>query len=291
MPCFHPLNGFLHMSGRGISFNPRTGYTDRPMVVPCGRCIGCRLERSRQWALRCMHEAQLHQANCFLTLTYDDENLPPDMSLNKKHVQDFLKRLRKSIAPRRISFFHCGEYGDTTLRPHYHMLVFGYDFPDKTVYKRTPDGGTLWKSSTLDGLWKFGFCVIGPLNFETAAYTARYSLKKITGEKAEAHYQGRLPEYVTMSLKPAIGRGWFNRYQDDTYPSDTVVARGIEGKPPAYYDKLLKKADQQLHSQIKRERELKAQEPHNRINTTPERLAVRETVTKARLSLRSRDST
>ncbi|AXH73031.1 MAG: replication initiator protein [Microviridae sp.] len=290
MPCFHPLNGFLHMSGKGISFNPRSGYVDRPMQVPCGKCIGCRLERSRQWAARCMHEASLHPFNCFLTLTYDDDHMPPGQTLVKKHMQDFFKRLRKSIHPHKISHFYCGEYGDQTKRPHYHALLFGYDFPDKRIYKKAAQG-YLFRSDTLDSLWSFGLCSIGSLTFESAAYVARYSLKKINGEPAAQHYQGRVPEFLGMSTRPAIGLRWIQKWHADTYPSDTVVTRGHETKPPAYYDKVLKRNDPGLYASIKRERELEALKPENNLHTTPARLAAREEVTKAKTSIYSRNVT
>lgn len=188
MPCFHPIDGFRSKlpgpSGkRGITFNPREGYADIPIQVPCGQCIGCRLEKSRQWAIRCEHEASLYTNNCFLTLTYNDKYLPINNSLNLRHFQLFIKKLRKKHG-KNIRYYHCGEYGELNLRPHYHALIFNFDFKDKIHYKTHKDN-KYYVSKELDALWSdpetkepLGYCVIGDLTFESAAYVARYCLKK-----------------------------------------------------------------------------------------------------------------
>ena len=116
MPCYHPIPGYraksTNPSGkRSIVFNLSEGFKNFAVSVPCGRCIGCRLERARQWSIRCIHEASLYEANCFVTLTYDDDNLPLDGSLRPRDMVLFLKRLRKRFGPG-IRFFQCGEYGD-----------------------------------------------------------------------------------------------------------------------------------------------------------------------------------
>ena len=136
MPCFHPLEGYWskdrNPSGkRSLTFNAREAFTDKKIDVPCGRCVGCRLERSRQWAIRCVHEASLYDNNCFITLTYDSDHVPSDGSLRVEDFQNFMKRLRKSVAPRRVRFFHCGEYGERGDRPHYHAILFNLDFDDR----------------------------------------------------------------------------------------------------------------------------------------------------------------
>ena len=137
MPCYSPLTAYKGKSTDSgkmcLSFKRSEGLfgSFSAINLPCGQCIGCRLERSRQWAVRCMHEASLHDENSFLTLTYSDENLPPGGSLHLPDFQNFMKRLRKSIAPKRVRFYHCGEYGDILSRPHYHALLFGYDFDDR----------------------------------------------------------------------------------------------------------------------------------------------------------------
>jgi len=178
----------------------------------------------------------MHDNNCFITLTYNDQNLPGDFSLVKKHFQDFMKRLRFKFGPG-IRYFHCGEYGEENKRPHYHACLFNFDFQDKELFS-TRQGVLLYTSPDLVSLWPFGFSTIGNVTFESAAYVARYITKKITGDQAADHYQGRLPEYTTMSLKPAIGHGWFEKFFEDIYPHDLAIINGKKMKPPKYYDKL-----------------------------------------------------
>ncbi|AJK28310.1 putative replication initiation protein [Eel River basin pequenovirus] len=296
MVCYYPLKAY-----RSKSVNPKTGkrkmvfnYRDSldgiSHTLPCGQCIGCRLEKSRQWAMRCMHEASLHDDNCFITLTYNDENLPENGSLDVSHFQKFMKRLRERIGVS-IRFFHCGEYGDTTLRPHYHALIFGYDFPDKTLWS-IRNGNRLYVSPFLDKVWKKGHTSVGSLTFESAAYVARYAMKKVTGEQAQEHYRiadpktgevfDRLPEYTTMSLRPAIAAGWYKSFKSDVYPRDYVVVNGVKVKPPRFYDILYEIDDPPSFEKIKRARK-RAALLHKQ-NNTPERLRVRERVLKAKIS-------
>ena len=205
-------------------FRKDLGFPNTEMQLPCGQCAGCRLDRARGWAIRCVHEASLHHQNCFLTLTYDQQHLPPDGSLRKEDMQLFLKRLRKHLHPAKIRFFQAGEYGENTFRPHHHCLLFGYDFPDKLLI-RSSGQNPLYNSATLDRLWSYGFCSIGALTFDSACYTARYVMKKITGDNADNHYQGKVPEYVTMSRRPGIGSEWYTKYQSDLYNHDRCVVR------------------------------------------------------------------
>lgn len=241
MGCYRPIKGYRarvpNESGkRSIVFNASKGLVDMPVDLPCGQCIGCRLERSRQWAIRCHHEASLYENNCFITLTLKDECLNADGSLDLKLFQDFMKRLRFRFGAG-IRFFHCGEYGERFGRPHYHACLFNFDFPDKELWRRTKDGFPVWRSKALEELWPFGQSEIGAVTFESAAYVARYIVKKVTGEGAEAHYGGRKPEYVTMSRRPGIGKGWLDLYKSEVYPADSVVLRGREMKPPKFYDR------------------------------------------------------
>lgn len=262
-----------------------------PVDLPCGQCIGCRLERSRQWAVRMCHEAQLYDDNCFITLTYSPENVPPDGSLNIKHFQDFMKRLRSRFPGKRIRFFHCGEYGERFSRPHYHACLFGFDFPDKVFYRESEAGGRLYTSAVLESLWRFGFCPIGDFSFESAAYVARYVTKKVTGAAADDHYwrvndvTGEAyqvaPEYCTMSRRPGIGAEWFERFSGDVFPRDEVVSRGFVSKPPRYYDELFGELDAVALEDVKSRRVLRARDYAD--NNTPERLFVREVVKKAQV--------
>lgn len=273
MACYHPLTGYrsaeVTKNGkRKLVFNSKYAIDDGEVIVSCGQCVGCRLERSRQWAMRCIHEAQMHENNCFLTLTYNDDNLPYPPSLEVKHYQDFMKRFRKKFKDHKIRFFHCGEYGDETRRPHYHAIIFGFDFPDKKLWKESFNGDHYYTSETLNKLWGKGYAIIGSVTFESAAYVARYIMKKVNGENKDEHYRcvdqdsgesfDIKPEYITMSRRPGIGKTWFEKYKSDVYPSDFVVVRGKKMRPPKYYDNLLAEEDYDELDYIKFQREVNA---------------------------------
>lgn len=258
MSCYSPLHAFKGKSDNTekikIVFRRPDSWKGEALDLPCGQCVGCRLERSRQWAVRCMHEASLYSDNSFLTLTYAPESLPVDNSLQKSHFQNFMKRLRKSIAPKRVRYYHCGEYGEKLARPHYHALLFNHDFHDK-LYFKGQDQNTISTSETLSKLWPYGFSVVGQVTFESAAYVARYILKKVTGDKSEEHYQGRQPEYTTMSRRPGIGHGWYEKFKTDVYPHDRIIVRGNPTRPPRFYDNLLGREDRSTLELLKIKRE------------------------------------
>lgn len=298
VPCFHPLTAY-RLSNGTVVFAER-GDVVKQLQLPCGRCVGCRLERSRQWAIRIMHESQCHNSNCFITLTYDDKHLPDNGSLVYKDFQDFMKRLRKSLPDRKVRYFVAGEYGDQLGRPHFHACIFGYDFSlsKTTPVRKNAQGDVIYQSAELDVLWGNGFASVGALTFQSAAYVARYVLKKVTGSKADAHYKIvepdtgeivglRVPEFCAMSLKPGIGANWFARFHADVFPHDYVVANGFPSKPPRYYDVLLKRISPDVLEDIKFDREVDGLSRYQ--DNTPERLAVRETVAKSRLSFRQRN--
>lgn len=289
MPCYNPLQAFrsLNKNANGkstVKFNMQLGLSSvkfEPIKVSCGRCIGCRLERSRQWAIRCMHESSLYSRNCFLTLTYNPKSLPKDGSLQLRHFQLFLKRLRKKYGSG-IRFFHCGEYGENNFRPHYHAIIFNFDFNDKVLFQDR-EGLKLFTSESLNNLWSdpdtgesYGFCTIGSVTFESAAYVARYITKKITGDKAHEHYQGKKPEYITMSRRPGIGKGWFDKYKTDCYPSDFLVHRDMKMLPPKFYDKLFERESPEEYANVKLQRELKAKMAS--VDNTPQRLRAKKAV-------------
>lgn len=279
-----------------MTFDKAEGYVDLPITVPCGRCVGCRLERSRQWAVRCMHEAQMHERTSFITLTYSKKNLPADGSLDVKHWQDFAKRLRKKKGP--FKFYHCGEYGDSNYRPHYHAAIFGIDWvEDRKLYTITKQGNRLFTSAELDETWQKGNVWIGNLSFESAAYVARYIMKKVNGDQAEAHYQwtdrttGEIftlkPEYTTMSRRPGLGSTWFEKYYTDVFPSDEVIIRGRSMRPPKYYDSLLEKRDPLLFKKIKAKRKKEATKYED--DNTYTRLIAKEKVKLAEVASLSRN--
>ena len=249
-------------------------YVDvEPVQVPCTRCVGCDLDRSRQWAVRCVNESDLHDQNCFLTLTYDDAHLPEDGSLHKDHLQKFWKRAR--FAGIKLRYFACGEYGSKFSRPHYHAIVFGY-WPEDTMLYSFRQGQELYVSPLIAKLWPFGYHIVADVTFQSAAYVARYCLKKVRGrEESENYYGDRQPEFVVMSRKPGIGADWLRKYHDDVYPADDIVISDkIHCKPPKYYDQIydLDYGDLQMIKTIRRANakalsiaDLKRKEKHKQI--------------------------
>lgn len=282
MPCYHPIPGWLskvrNASGkRSVVFNLNDGYKDKKVEVPCGKCIGCRLEYARRWAVRCVHESKLWDDNCFVTLTYEKE--PEGGSLRPRDFVLFMKRLRKQYGPG-VRFFQCGEYGEQLSRPHHHALLFNHNFGDRRV--KAASGVRLYTSRELERLWPFGFSSIGDVTFESAGYVARYSVKKITGDMADEHYQGRKPEYCTMSRRPGIGSGFVERYRKDMYPSGEVVLRGgVRMGTPRFYDEKQEKVDP---TGMYRLRVLRNEELRRDVDATPRRLVEREAVTESRVS-------
>lgn len=291
MPCFHPAKAFSLASG-GISFVEKGDITG-DIKLPCGQCIGCRIDRARDWSLRITHEAKLHGSNQFATLTYDEANLPTPPSLSYPDFQLFAKRLRKACGPFR--FFMCGEYGTQSDRPHYHAILFGIDFPDKKRWGGSDQMPT-FTSDQLTRIWGKGMTVIGAVTPQSANYVARYNLKKITGKLAETHYrwtdpetgeQHQLtPEFCNMSRRPGIGAAWYEKFHTDVHTHDYVVNDGAKNPVPRYYDKLADKAGKYEVDVIKQQRQIDARP--KAWNNTPDRLATRETVLKARSSLSKR---
>lgn len=210
----------------------------RYIVLPCGQCMACRLNKSRDWATRCVLEAKTHAENCFITLTYDEEHLPSDGSLQKADFTNFIKRLRKNTGDK-IRYFACGEYGSLYHRPHFHACLFGWRPSDLVLYS-CRSGCNLYLSETVSKAWQGrGYVTVGDVTFESAAYVARYVTKKINGSLAEEHYQGRQPEYTVMSRRPGIGAPFFEKYSEDIYGKDFIVIRdNIKCKPPAYFDRI-----------------------------------------------------
>lgn len=319
MSCYYPLDGWkskrLNKNGkREIVFNRKDGYSDMPVKLPCGNCIGCRMQRSQAWAVRCMHEASLHQFNMFLTLTYSDEKLPSGASLNKAHFQDFMKRYRSHVEYEAkkhglkkpvIRYFHCGEYGKNNSekrkhretykvsnlgRPHYHAIIFGHEFDDQ-IAMEVQNGNTLYMSPTLEKLWGHGIGRIGKVTMESAAYVARYINKKVTGEAAEDHYTRLDPdtgeldilqaEYTTMSRRPGIGKDWYDKYKNDCYPKDFLTYKGKRIQIPKFYDSILEEEDIELYEKIKAKRRKRAED--NKEDNNLDRLRVKEICKKSQV--------
>lgn len=287
MPCYHPIDGWRAADGSGITFNRQAAFVDLPVTVACGRCIGCRLEYSRQWAIRCVHENQMHTRSCFLTLTYAPENLPqPEYpTLRLEDFQKFMKRLRKKYGSG-IRFFHCGEYGDQTQRPHYHALIFGWRPGDLKLWRQNVRGDLLYTSGELSSLWPLGHSSVGEVTFESAAYTARYITKKITGDAAIGAYSlggfNRKPPYVTMSRRPGIGASWIEKYADEVLVTDSIVLRGTEVGVPRFYNEHIQCTDPDRYRRIRARRKQEGRK--NAAQNTRERLVARETVKRAQIS-------
>lgn len=299
MACFRPLQAYQTTAGdilfyakgtEGKSKNCKAADIRRELTLPCGQCVGCRLERSRQWAVRVMHESQMHEDNCFITLTYNDECIPPDYSLCYKHFQLFMKRLRRRC--HRVRFYMCGEYGEARLRPHFHACLFGFRPTDMYPWRQSSSGFPLSRSPFLEELWSKGSVEVGDVSFESAAYVARYVMKKVTGKEAESHYEAvdgetgevyyREPEFTRMSLKPGIGATWFRKYHAEVFPADRVVVRGVECKPPTYYKRLVDADSSDRRSDhVDYARYLKSLQFVD--DQTPERLADREKVCLAKV--------
>lgn len=262
------------------------------MTVPCGQCIGCRLDKSLDWATRMVHESKLHDENCFATFTYDEDNLPTDGSLVPHHFQDFMKRLRKRLQPQKVRYFHCGEYGDDYHRPHYHGALFGFR-PDDLELFGYSNMEPIYTSAFLDSVWTHGKVVLGELTFESAAYIARYTTKKVNGDQKDAGHYIRscpitgettevLPEYATMSRRPGIGGDHYERYSADIFPSDEVVINGHVRRPPRYYANLYRDANQEGFACVRQRR--KEFYASHRDDCTYERLVAREKVKEAQFA-------
>lgn len=277
------------VEGRFRPYKRKDMHDLAAMAVPCGRCVGCRVARSRAWAARCMHEASLHERNSFVTVTYSPESLPDDMSLSMREHQLFMKRLREAVSRKygtEFRFYMCGEYGELRKRPHYHYLFFGFDFPDKRFWY-SKHGVRLYTSEFLESVWPFGYCSIGDVTYESAAYVSRYVMKKMTGDKADETYFDpvtgvfRLAEFNRMSLRPGLAKDWFEQYSTDVFPRDGVFHDGRFFAVPRYYNKLFEAKFPEDYAVIKDKRVTKAK--LNKVDNTPERLKDRETVMEAQL--------
>lgn len=237
----------------------------------------------------------MSKCSTFLTLTYDDEYLPPGGTLVVRDLQLFMKRLRKRKGEG-IRFYASGEYGDGNLRPHYHLLLFNVEFEDRTFLRENVRGERLYCSKECHDLWPYGFNVIGDVTFDSAAYVARYVMKKVDGAKrAAGHYVAydadglvfeRAPEFAIMSRRPGIGRPYYEKYGDEIRGHDSIVMEGREVKPPRYYDTISDKVQPALLHYQKRDRKRAA--VLNKDDNTPERLRVKEELAQRSLDVKIR---
>lgn len=295
MPCYHPLlavqvgvkeNGkkdlkFLSYRPRDQDLIVRCGdsfYHRNDLVqLPCGQCIGCRIDYSRQWANRCLMELEYHDSAYFCTFTYDDAHVPQStytdpntgevltsLTLKKKDFQDLMKRIRKHFPDDKIRYFMSGEYGSETFRPHYHAIIFGLHLDDLKPYKVVREGNeyyTYYNSPSLQACWQdadgndIGFVVVGEVTWNTCAYTARYVMKKLKGEQASCYEQfGLQPEFSLMSRKPGIARQYYDDHPD-LYEFDKINISTPKGgksfRPPRYFDKLFDIDEHEKCQQLK----------------------------------------
>lgn len=297
MPCYHPVIGFQNRPGDPLVFSRSQATSSRAvcMQVPCNNCVGCRLEKSRQWAMRCNDERSLYRDNCFITLSLNPESLKVHGdSLDHSYFQKFMKRLRKFVGTdHMVRFFMCGEYGSENGRPHYHALLFNVDFKDRVLLKRSESGELIYRSAILEKLWPYGYSSVADVTFGSAAYVARYHLKKVGNVVSDNHYvhpkTGEMlkPEYIRMSRGSAsrgtggIARGWFDKWSSDVYPRDVRVINGVDTLPAKFYDSLYEKADPVGYRRIKRRRLDRA--IRNKLDNTDSRLAVKEIVKLAQI--------
>lgn len=309
MTCYHPVRAYIstrektEKGKKKLVFNKKL-LGSKPweeIDIKCGRCIGCRIDRSREWALRCVHEASLYTHNCFLTLTFDDEHINSEGTLVTADYQKFMKRLRnkaqgleevidaKGGRKRPIRYYHVGEYGAKMERPHHHACIFNFDFLDKELWN-VRKGVKLFRSKFLEELWPYGFCTVGDVTFKSAAYCARYIMKKQIGGKDDRYRRvnketGEVTmlkeEYTTMSLKPGIGKGWYEKYKGDCYPKDFVTHEGKKFRNPKYYERIFELENKKVLESIKKDRIKRVKEKKD--DNTLERLKTREKVHNAKL--------
>ena len=244
MPCYHPVN--VPINRHSVVSGQRIRYIQE---VGCGKCRGCRAEQRRQWMIRIVHEASMHDSNYFVTLTYSDKELPENGAVNPAHFRQFIKDLRRGLASsagkrgRRadaISYYGCGEYGERSQRPHYHAVLFNLEFLDCRPHADRGDAG-VWQSASLEAVWKRGLSELGSVTEASAAYVAGYVNKKARDVET-TYYNSETGEvlqapFARMSNRPAIGNRWIRKWWRDVYPADRIVFNGQEMQPPRYYDK------------------------------------------------------
>lgn len=281
MSCYHPLvgifdgeyteNGKKKFKIEG-SLDPKYILQQHPgsVVIPCGRCIGCRLDYSRSWADRMMLELETSKKGIFLTLTYsnehitfckfDDDGLPLAGTLVKRDLQLFLKRLRKHFSELRIKFYASGEYGDRTFRPHYHLILFGIGLCDLHDLRRhgvNEIGQAYYISDTISRIWNNGFCLVSDVSWKTCAYVARYVTKKIGSHVLTRDYLNQLPEFSLMSRKPGLGREYLDLHPDCLDYQNINLSTsegGLKIRIPKYYLRQLELTDPDRYAILMKER-------------------------------------
>lgn len=278
LACFEPLIRYELSDGRVVIMSmkkvdalqkagedPQNRFlVERVDTIPCGRCDGCQADRARKWADRLLLEKQMHEDAWFVTLTFNDEWLPrmcggtkwPDMySVRRRHLQLFMKRLRKQVKYP-IRFFACGEYGSEQLRPHYHLILFGLPLPDgdMTYLRDNKLGQKYYTSKLIEDIWSdpdthesYGFNVVAAVEYDSMNYVARYCMKKLRGQDSLLYEAaGMEPPFITMSRNPGIGY-WWSIQNPEWYEKNLIYVETDKGSktivPPRYFEKRLAQKD------------------------------------------------
>lgn len=205
------------------------------LFVPCGKCMSCRIARSREWATRILHESTTSKESVFITLTYNDELLGSN-SLNKIELINFMRRLKRYFSDKKLRYFACGEYGEVTFRKHYHSIVFGIGINDLDCYKPT---SKIIASRLLEKLWQNGNNVVGTVTYDSARYVSDYVLKKYTGKKEKEVYTDLGLETPFQIMSKGIGLDYLNENEDYFRQKIGCTVRGKEVGLPRYYKKKL----------------------------------------------------
>lgn len=259
IPAYRPAHGGPLLFNRPIKGEAGKDYFK--FEIPCGYCDLCRAEQARQWAVRIYHESASFQRNSFLTLSYADEHLPPNNSLNYEHLNAFTKRLKITIQRHfdvTIKYYAVGEYGDRSTRPHYHAIIFGHDFTeDRRMVRDGPK--PLWTNPLLEQQWGHGIVSVGALNFATARYTASYLLKKLRSKQKYVYTDEETGELIALEQPRAfmsrnIGKDWWNTYQHQVSAHDHIIIEGRRQKPPKAYDRWLSERSEIAGEMIKEQR-------------------------------------
>ncbi|QCS36570.1 replication initiator protein [Capybara microvirus Cap3_SP_468] len=227
----------------GEDFNVLSNRYGKDLItIPCGKCLSCKIARSKSWALRCVLEASEYTDNYFVTLTYSPEFCPD------KLCKDDLQKFIRSVHDRygwNVRYFACGEYGGLTKRPHYHIIFFNLKLDDIRGYTKGRFGGYYMKSQALQKLWNKGHIEIGDCSYESCAYVARYTTKKFNQNQ---------DEFIIMSKRPGLGFDYYLKHYKDFYQVDRIVAPGVSGSIPRYFDKLLETVNPSMLEELKANR-------------------------------------
>lgn len=260
--------------GGQVQFSEKRDH--RQIEIPCGQCIGCRINRQQMWAFRCLAEASLHRHNWFATLTYSPEALPPYGELRHRDWQLFAKRVRRRVG--RFRYLMCGEYGEQTHRPHYHALIFGLDIPDIERYS-VRRGYPVFRSAILSELWGRGLCEFGTVTPQSARYCAGYVLKDCRAPERLDESTGEVvplkAPYGRMSLKPGLGDAWIRRYYPEVFTHGACFAQDSRYRIPDRFKDILDDIDGDAFEELQ---ERAVEKALNSPDNTRARLEVRERV-------------